>query len=863
MFGRNKKKSDLDWQPDTEPDAPEASLSSSANHKEKHKEKPRAAALATKRASNPTIPASDVWSGLIHPRSILRFVRQQFVLITVVAIVVFAAGMTVYSLLPTKFASKALILVDPRQPRVTDSDTVLSGIGGDAAALTSYVQIMKSDGFLAKIVDELGVKGDPDYAKAQNETALTSMFAKNIESNRQGATYIVEVNATSSSRENAAKYANGVAEAFVRDQKDYRANANEEAAQWLSSRLKLLHSNLKKSEEAVANFRARNGIVDTGAQGTLDDQQLSSLVGQISTVTTELADAKARYDQARKDGVPGSTSPSQSGAFSNLDQLLQEQNRLRREAAELNQTLGSRHPRVLANREQQSIIAGQVAKERSRLVERAKQDYETTAAKKQALEGQLADLRQRSILVNKAKVELDNLEREATANRNLYEQFLARYKITDEQAQFNFSEARIVSKATVPNKSTKPSSKLVGVALLILGFGLGLMVALIKVAFAAPESRREDYDIYPNDEPGGFGRAVPLANSAGFAGNFAYGLSGYQGGQSYAKPGFDAPSPSVVKSSTSPTETVSKVEAATGAELASVVSQEEEKRPVSQGLQSEAPEPASEGLASIPEASKKIVGLASAVRHKGTASEPEKMKSEQQELKEDQAPVVSINMDQSEQDAGRDVVASPDPVIIRLPNTLSDEEGASDGGNHLAQYADALDEFVFGEAEEESVSLLITAAQPGDGLQIASDMVIDFAVEAGFHPVVISLTDQPARTQQMGNGAKTPRSVAKVEQFPAYDLIPFEGASGLSRAQGLDLALAKELSELIDLCRETYGFVIIKPMQILNPNTLEDLLDLLDRCLLVLDSRELEKGDLADWRDWANECGAGLVLSHT
>ena len=55
---------------------------------------------------------------------------------------------------------------------MTDSDTGISGIGGDAAALTSYVQIMKSDGFLGKVVDELGVKDDPEYAKAQNETDL-------------------------------------------------------------------------------------------------------------------------------------------------------------------------------------------------------------------------------------------------------------------------------------------------------------------------------------------------------------------------------------------------------------------------------------------------------------------------------------------------------------------------------------------------------------------------------------------------------------------------------------------------------------------------------------------------------------------
>ena len=232
MFGRKKKKSDLDWQPDGEPIAADVAFSSAEDGKKARRKAPKASAkteqTVTPRASfSPSIqtgvPASDVWSGLVHPRAILRFLRQQFVLITLVTILVVGAGLTAYTMLPNKFSSTALVLVDPRQPRITDSDTVVSGIGGDAAALTSYVQIMKSGGFLTKVVDELGVKDDPDYASAQNQTALVGMFQKNISANRQGATYIVEVNAVSGDKENAAKYANGVAAAFVRDQKTIAA----------------------------------------------------------------------------------------------------------------------------------------------------------------------------------------------------------------------------------------------------------------------------------------------------------------------------------------------------------------------------------------------------------------------------------------------------------------------------------------------------------------------------------------------------------------------------------------------------------------------------------------------------------------
>ena len=489
MFGRKKKskKQDLDWAPSME------ERPSDGEQERPHTHLPKAAEDTALYGSQMPGAGGDTWAGLIHPLSIFRFLFGNFRFIAMVTLVILVGGLGVYFLVPTKYSTKALILVDPRQPRITaNADSVLTGIAGDVAALTSYVEVMNSDGFLRRVVDELGVQSDPNFVKAENQTELISMFRKNLKAVRAGATYIVEVNYSSKNKENAAKYANGVAKAFVRDQKEYRSNTSADASQWLSERLTLLQANLKKSEDAVATYQARNGIVNAGVQGTLSDQQLTSLVQQLATATTELAEARARYNQARKNGEPASATVGQSNQFTNLDQLLQEQDRLRRQAAELNQTLGSRHPRILANGEQQRIIAGQVAQERRRLVERTKQAFETAQAKEQSLERQLADARQRAILQNKARVELANLEREASANRNLYEQFLARFKITDEQSQLQFSEARIVSPAPVPIKSTKPSLALVGPVLVILGGLVGLLLAMIRHALAVPIAHRMD-----------------------------------------------------------------------------------------------------------------------------------------------------------------------------------------------------------------------------------------------------------------------------------------------------------------------------------------------------------------------------------
>ena len=588
----------------------------------------------------------------------------------------------------------------------------------------------------------------------------------------------------------------------------------------------------------MAAFRARNGIVDAGSQGTLDNQQLTSLISQIGVVTTELADSKARYDQARKDGVPGSARATQSGEFTNLDQLMQEQDRLRRDAAELNQTLGSRHPRILANREQQSIIAGQIARERSRLVERAKQDYETSLAKKQALEGQLADLRQRSIQLNQAKVELDNLEREATANRNLYEQFLARYKITDEQAQFNFNEARIVSKGVVPLKSTKPSIKLVGVALVVLGFVFGLLVALIRVAFAAPERGREsDFDGFARGPSGPLSRPLSTCRHTLQAtiASLAWPM----------RPG------AILLRRTVPPHSLPPRPAP----------RQPVRRPTQHPLWPLL-SPASP-LIILRKQNLKFWqwNLQRALRKKVAALQP---------AEEPEAQVASQAMGDDAQPGPTDVNTSgqssggsADPVIIRLPNAPTEGGRLPSTPPQTNMWFKALDGFLKDRLAEENLSLLVTAAQPGEGLHVTADLVRNFAVDAGFHPVVILLQGQPNQPMTANAGGAIQRPVARMEQFEDYDLIPFYGASGFGGAEGLALALAEELAGLIDLCSETYGFVILEARELLDPSTLEDLMDLVDHSIVVLQNAALEEDDLADWCDWAIECGAGLVLDQT
>ena len=76
--------------------------------------------------------------------------------ILLIAAALFAAGVAILMILPARYAATALVVVDPREQRVTNEQDVLPGIGQDAAALQSLIEIAKSDGFLRPLVEKQG-----------------------------------------------------------------------------------------------------------------------------------------------------------------------------------------------------------------------------------------------------------------------------------------------------------------------------------------------------------------------------------------------------------------------------------------------------------------------------------------------------------------------------------------------------------------------------------------------------------------------------------------------------------------------------------------------------------------------------------
>ena len=100
----------------------------------------------------------------------------------------------------------------------------------------------------------------------------------------------------------------------------------------------------------------------------------------------------------------------------------------------------------------------------------------------------------RASLNNDDAVKLRELERTAAVNKTLFEEFLQKAKITDEQATFRPSDVRVIMPAQ-PGGQSFPNTRRILLMALFAGLGLGvggaLAMEMLKAGFTTPREVEE------------------------------------------------------------------------------------------------------------------------------------------------------------------------------------------------------------------------------------------------------------------------------------------------------------------------------------------------------------------------------------
>jgi polysaccharide biosynthesis transport protein len=432
------------------------------------------------------------------PRSLWMVLRWRAPLIGLFALaMVAAAGLALFAL-PPKYKATTIVLVDPRQPRVTQTEAVIAGIGADVAAVESQVELIESSALARRVIARLSLDKDPEFvtpslldhvsqgilalfgrqpADSDHEISrLVNKFQRGLSVRRRGLTYVLEISYLSGDPAKAARLSDAVADAYLEDQRRAKAEITARASTWLVDRIEEMRGRVRSAEEAVAAYKSANSIVDVTQGNRLVNRQVEDMTQQLALQRSRAADARARLERiqqgANRISDPAALSESlQSPVIANLRTQYTEAARIE---AEYGALYGSKYPGLVAVRAQLADIRKQIEAEIARILIAVRNEYQVASAHEASLEAGLARLKEQSGQSNEANVKLHELEREAQANRTLFEQFLGRAKETTEQQSLQIADARIVSPALIPLKPDRPPT----ILLLLVAAGGGVMLGL-------------------------------------------------------------------------------------------------------------------------------------------------------------------------------------------------------------------------------------------------------------------------------------------------------------------------------------------------------------------------------------------------
>ena len=126
---------------------------------------------------------------------------------------------------------------------------------------------------------------------------------------------------------------------------------------------------------------------------------------------------------------------------------------LRAQLAEQSSTLLPQHPRIKEMRAQIADLDQQIRSEGERLARSLENDAKVAGARLETLSANLDQLKRQTASTSDQDVQLRALEREAKAQRDLFESYLAKYREATARDSIAAApaDARIISRAVVSN----------------------------------------------------------------------------------------------------------------------------------------------------------------------------------------------------------------------------------------------------------------------------------------------------------------------------------------------------------------------------------------------------------------------------
>ncbi len=435
-----------------------------------------------------------------------------------VLLIVLAAALAAFviaKVVSPEYRSETRILIEPRAAAFATTSNQANAGSNDASLLdelniASQVQILQSADLIKQVITQLKLYDLPEFEESARSTALSGLlvklhlkkpssekapeerildaFTERLQVYQINTSRVIGIQFTSKDPKLAESVPNAMAAVYLSMESGAKLDSNAEATRWLEPEIANLRIKVAEAEKKVADYRTANGLLQTNDTTSFSNQQLTDISTQLAQVRGDKANADARAQAVRNalsSGGPTDTLNDVSGSQT-MQRLKTTESSLESQISDLSTTLMDGHPRLKSLRAQLADIRSQITRETRKILTGIDNEAKIAAMREQQLLAQSKLLKADSARAGEDTVGLNALEREATAERQLLETYLARYREAASRADKNSSpaDARIVSSAVEPVDPYFPKVGPIVVVAAVAAFVLSAIVIMLMELFS-------------------------------------------------------------------------------------------------------------------------------------------------------------------------------------------------------------------------------------------------------------------------------------------------------------------------------------------------------------------------------------------
>ena len=436
--------------------------------------------------------------------------RNKWRILALVVLVGLIATLYAYSLPPVYRATATVLVEGSRTKGVTAEDLYVAYNGSTRDYYLTQFEIIKSREFAERLVRVLGLtkhaefdpgKGPkPWYAALLPASApsapATPATGTEFEDGVIGAvmartslqpvrnTQLVKVSFDSGDPELAARIPNTLATIYIVADLEARAEATRRSTQFLVKQSEELKTKLVESERALQQYREREKIIEAkGVSLAGASRQLEDLSSSLVDARRKRADLEAAYEQ-----VNAARQGKAAEALDTLPVVLRHplvqrakdvESEAERRFGDASKRYGPDHPRMVAAQAELKAAQENLKRQANTAAQGLAKDYELARANEASIERALGRSKGDIQSYNRKEFELQSLERDVAANRQLYDTFMQRSKEA-RAGDMQSPIGRIVDEARPPKGPFGPNKRMIislwVLAALLAGVSLALLI---------------------------------------------------------------------------------------------------------------------------------------------------------------------------------------------------------------------------------------------------------------------------------------------------------------------------------------------------------------------------------------------------